>query len=118
MSTLEPRFWNCVRTIRPAPWPIDTIVMTAAMPITTPSTVRPERSLFFASVRSEMTSRSNRSTGLPRRGSVYPGHERLSFGELALDQLDELVLDQSERDGRSEERRVGKECRSRWWPVY
>src|SRR5438132_12080982 len=73
--------------------------MTAAMPMTTPRTVRPERSLFFPSVRSEMTSRSNRSTGLPRRGRVYPGHERLSFGQLALQHFRELVLDESERDG-------------------
>src|SRR5205809_202522 len=73
--------------------------MTAAMPMTTPSTVKPERSLFFPSVRSEMTSRSNRSTGLPRRGSVNPGHERLSFGQLALQHFRELVLNKSERDG-------------------
>src|SRR5690606_40957286 len=28
----------------------------------------------------------------------------------------EYPLDEVERDKRSEERRVGKECRSRWWP--
>src|SRR5438270_12394745 len=105
MSTLEPRISNCVRTSRRAPLPIDTIVMTAAMPITPPSTVNPERSLFFPSVRSEMTSRSNRSTGLPRRGSVYPGHERLSFGQLALQHFRELVLNESDRDGHGPQQR-------------
>ena len=65
--TLDPRLWNWVRTKRPAPWPIETIVMTEAMPMTTPKTVSPERNLFLASVRNEMINRSTNSTGLPRR---------------------------------------------------
>src|SRR5580698_893785 len=35
-------------------WPTDTIVVTAAMPITTPSTVSPARILFLASARTAM----------------------------------------------------------------
>ena len=35
-----------------------------------------------------------------------------------LEQLDSLVLAAEEKDSRSEERRVGKECRSRWSPYH
>ncbi len=52
MSTLVPMLWNCSCTIRPADWQIDTSRMTAATPMTMPSTVRPARILFFARARS------------------------------------------------------------------
>src|SRR4051812_12100500 len=58
--TLAPRFLNWVRTSSPTPWPIDTMVMTAEMPMTTPRIVRSERSLFSLSERSEMSMRSMR----------------------------------------------------------
>ena len=51
MITLVPRLWNCSCTIRPADWLIETSRMTAATPMTIPSTVRPARSLFFAKAR-------------------------------------------------------------------
>src|SRR5258708_7366521 len=75
MRTLEPRFWNCVRTNRPAPWPIDTMVVTAAMPMTTPRTVSPERNLFLPSVRNEIIKRSNRSTRISRGTRVVRRQE-------------------------------------------
>ncbi len=49
--TLVPRAsnWLCTRAL--ALWPTETIVVTAAMPITTPSTVSPARILFLPSAR-------------------------------------------------------------------
>ena len=41
--------WFCTNSL--ALWPIDTMAVTAAMPITTPSTVRLARILFLASAR-------------------------------------------------------------------
>src|SRR3712207_9228580 len=38
-------------------------------------------------------------------------------GDLALDE-DQLLVWASQREARSEERRVGKECRSRWSPYH
>ena len=35
--------------------------------------------------------------------------------DMSLSELQELVMD---REARSEERRVGKECRSRWSPYH
>src|SRR5437763_16624977 len=98
--TLEPRLWNCARTSWLAPCPNDTMVVTAAMPMTTPRTVSPERSLFLPSWRSEMRSRSSNCTSLPRReGAFGTGDDRLSRGEVAGQHLRVLVLDQPERDG-------------------
>src|SRR5207245_4190028 len=98
--TFEPRFWNSLRTSWLAPCPIDTMVVTAAMPMTTPSTVSPERSLFLASVRKEMMSRSTRSMALPRCvGALRPGHHRLVFAELASQEFRKLAFDQPERNG-------------------
>ena len=51
MSTFVPMLWNWSCTIRPADWQIETSRMTAATPMTMPSTVRPARILFFASAR-------------------------------------------------------------------
>src|SRR5258708_4483360 len=85
--------------IWPAPCPIDTIVVTAAIPMTTPSTVSPERSLFFPSIRSEIQNRSNRLTALPRcQRTLRPNHHGLIFGEVARNQFRELVFDQPQRD--------------------
>src|SRR2546426_4430304 len=39
-------------------------------------------------------------------------------GEALDEAVDEQVIDDGERDARSEERRVGKECRSRWSPYH
>ena len=51
MSMLVPRLWNCCWTIRPADWLTETSKITAATPITMPSTVRPARILCFAKAR-------------------------------------------------------------------
>src|SRR5262249_37099853 len=68
------------------------------MPMTTPSTVRPERNLFLASVRREMLRRSTRSTRSPRRdGGLRPGDDRLALAEVAGQEFRELVVDQAER---------------------
>src|SRR5579884_257232 len=100
MMTLEPSVLNWSCTSWPAPWPMDTMVVTAAMPMTTPSTVRPERSLFLPSVRKEMTSRSSRSTASPRReGAFRAGHHGLAVGEVAVHQLRVLVLHEAQGDG-------------------
>ena len=56
-----PRLWNSPWTNWPALWPIDTIVVTAAMPITTPSTVKPARILFLASARKAIRKVINKS---------------------------------------------------------
>ena len=84
--TLEPRFWNSFCTSWPAPWPIDTIVVTAAMPMTTPSTVSPERSLFLASVRSEMSRQVDEVHGryLGAERDFGPGDDGLALGQVAV----------------------------------
>src|SRR5262249_55584538 len=80
--------------------PRETIVVTAEMPITTPRTVKPERSLFFASVRKEMKSRSKRSMSLPwRHAGLRARYNFLTFGEAAVEEFRELIFDESERDG-------------------
>src|SRR5438132_9327424 len=86
----------------PAPCPSDTIVVTAAMPMTTPRTVSPERSLFLPSVRKEMSSRSNKSTGLPRSKHAFCSrHNRLAIAKVPADNFRGMVIDQpeGERDG-------------------
>src|SRR6202795_4123915 len=98
--TLEPRFWNSFCTSWPAPCPIDTIVVTAAMPMTTPRTVSPERSLFLASVRKDRTSKSKRSMGSLRSGGTFgPGENGLAVAEVAAHNLGKLVLDQPKGHG-------------------
>src|SRR5262249_46959589 len=98
--TFEPSVWNCSCTSWAALCPSDTMVGTAAMPMTTPRMVSPERSLFLASVRKEIWIRSNRSIPLPHEGAdFHPRHDLLVFGEVALDELRELVLDEPERNG-------------------
>src|SRR5258708_39646762 len=70
------------------------------MPMTTPSTVRPERNLFLASVRREMTSRSKSSTALPRHEQVFrPGDDCLAVVQVAFEHFRELIVDQPKRDG-------------------
>ena len=49
--TLVPSPCNCSLHERPALSPIETIVVTAAMPMTTPSTVSPAQILFLAKAR-------------------------------------------------------------------
>src|SRR5258708_6713218 len=106
MMTLEPMVWNSVCTSWPAPCPTDTIVVTAEMPMTTPSTVSRERSLFLASVRREMASKSKSSTGSPRReGAFRSGHEGVALGDFAVHQFRELVFDQAEGHGDGAEQR-------------
>src|SRR5262245_45192852 len=51
LMTFVPRLANWLCTSMLALWPTETMVVTAAMPITTPSTVRPARILFLASAR-------------------------------------------------------------------
>src|SRR5262249_22936795 len=97
---LGPSVLNSFCTSWPAPWPMDTMVVTAAMPMTTASTVSPERNLFLASVRREITSKSRRSTGSPRPERVFrPGDHGVVFGEFAVHEFRELVFDQPQRDG-------------------
>ena len=77
--TLVPRLWNCPCTSALALWPIDTIVVTAAMPMTTPSTVRPARSLFLASV--------PQGAGRAGRGASHRPRPSSAAGSIAGDQL-------------------------------
>src|SRR2546430_15721282 len=56
-------------------------------------------------------------------GELEPGaHEfatRLALGTLAnLQEVDDRIRSRAEHWRRSEERRVGKECRSRWSPYH
>ena len=68
-----------------------------------------------------MTEQKNEA--LKRVGDIFPGMEEVDkFVDIA-EVLDEelVILDAQERSGkfgRSEERRVGKECRSRWSPYH
>src|SRR5688572_31398448 len=72
---------------------------------------------------SDLGERSNeKTTPAPRRGSSTSATTRRLrraryLGVISRDEYrqrrDPFVL-----DGRSEERRVGKECRSRWWPYH
>src|SRR5438876_3391588 len=39
-------------------------------------------------------------------------------GDVILDRHAFADIVQQQRENRSEERRVGKECRSRWWPYH
>src|SRR5271167_3371022 len=80
--------------------PSDTIVVTAAMPMTTPRIVKPERSLFLASVRNEITNRSSKSMKLPRCGTdLGPDDNLVALCEVADQDFRELVLDQSQSNG-------------------
>ena len=49
MMTFVPSALNSLVIMAPAPWPIDTMIVTAAMPMTMPSTVNSERILFLLS---------------------------------------------------------------------
>src|SRR3546814_19748612 len=59
-------------------------------------------------------------------GRFWQGLRALLLGndhEITLrDQIEEAIEEHDENGGRSEERRVGKECvstcRSRWWPYH
>ena len=62
-STFVPSDVNSPCTSRLALWPTDTIVVTAAMPMTTPSTVSPARILFFARARSATRTVSQKPIG-------------------------------------------------------
>src|SRR3989454_5680284 len=53
------------------------------------------------------------AAGVPRRRVI-----RRLVAELLLVRLEELGVVRIGQDGRSEERRVGKECRSRWSPYH
>src|SRR5262245_22991840 len=78
------------------PWPIDTITVTAAIPITTPRTVSPERSLFLASWRRDRTTRSTTFT------AHYPfdsGDERLVRLDVAGNEFGKLRVHQPDGDG-------------------
>ena len=44
--------------------------------------------------------------------------EKLTFQGLEIDQLQRSVIKDGKVVERSEERRVGKECRSRWSPYH
>ena len=45
-----------------------------------------------------------------------PDQKKLGFGKYFADYM--FTMDYDEGIGRSEERRVGKECRSRWSPYH
>ena len=70
--TFVPSPWICPCTSALALSPMETIVVTAAMPITMPSTVRPARILFLARARKAMRTVSRRFIGVPPR-SRDPG---------------------------------------------
>ena len=70
MTTFVPRLWNCCWTISPADWLTETSRITAATPITMPSTVSAARILFLARARRATRMISQRFMGefLRRRG--------------------------------------------------
>src|SRR5438034_9403167 len=59
---------------------------------------------------------------LPPTTRAYLGSGRFQREVLFAAQLSHPnivpLFEADEADGRSEERRVGKECRSRWWPKH
>src|SRR5262245_34053107 len=73
ISTLEPRARNCDWISSLPPWPRLTMVVTEAMPMTTPSTVRPLRILFLASVRRARKTRSSSLMGRAREEIALGG---------------------------------------------
>src|SRR5262249_34550390 len=89
--TLVPRPWSCPWTSAPALSPIETMVVTAAMPMTTPSTVRPARILFFARARRAMRRvRKNFIKGL--LAGLDSGHQLLALADLAGNQFRVLTV--------------------------
>src|SRR2546430_16918022 len=46
------------------------------------------------------------------------GSHKISVGDLSIDPVMRCALRRSHQIARSEERRVGKECRSRWSPYH
>src|SRR5947209_7103976 len=75
------------------------MAVTAAMPMTTPRTVNPERSLFLPKVRKEIIKRSNKSTPLPRSEHPFgPNHHGLAIDELAAQQFRKMIFHQPKRD--------------------
>ena len=62
-TRLVPKPWNCSWIITPVDWLIETSKMTAATPMTMPSTVRPARILFFAKARKATRTISKRFMG-------------------------------------------------------
>ena len=67
-STFVPSVSNCICTIRPADWLIETSRITAATPITIPSTVKPARVLFLVRARIAMRKIIETFMAVSRRG--------------------------------------------------
>ena len=58
---------------------------------------------------------------VPRGNHLHPDRSALRLVTVGLPVVDELLSDdtaQGQHSSRSEERRVGKECRSRWSPYH
>ena len=53
-----------------------------------------------------------------KRGVRFLTHEELKQGDVSLTYISKLMNRKYSKAPRSEERRVGKECRSRWSPYH
>src|SRR5262249_14343872 len=73
---------------------METMTVTAAMPMTTPRTVSPDRSLFFPSCRKDRTTRSTTFTA----GPLEPGHQSLPGLQVPRDQFRELSVHEANGD--------------------
>src|SRR5208337_1380000 len=105
MIALVPIVWSWSCTNWPADWQMETRRMTAATPMTMPSTVSPARILFFANARratrtiiSVFMTISRWWVGRFRDGALYAGNHFLAFGQIAGDDLRAAPAGQSSHD--------------------
>src|SRR5688572_21860636 len=94
--TFDPRFRNSFWMRACPPCPIDTMTVTAAIPITTPRMVSRLRRVFLRSCRMDRTTRSATRTGvLP----FEAGHQLLAGLDVPADQFGPLPVLQADGDG-------------------
>ena len=54
----------------------------------------------------------------PRPRAIHGPNYHPPYADIVIDDKSNVVLHEVSADDRSEERRVGKECRSRWSPYH
>src|SRR2546428_710558 len=106
ISRFEPRLSICCATFACAPWPMETVAITAATAITIPSIASSERSLFLRSARSAVRSEATAFT--PSAPAQLAAHRARDGGApVPLARADALVeqrqLDVLHRGGAREE---------------
>src|SRR5437899_1327777 len=86
ISRFEPRLSICCATFACAPWPMETVAITAATAITIPSIASSERSLFLRSARSAVRSEATAFTpSAPAQLAAHRARDGGARGERQLD---------------------------------